>query len=166
MMKWHLVTAVLYEVGINFCMDVPPGICEALGKDGYIPVVASAAGTSVRTTLLPAGRGRYRLYLNGALRKAADMQSGEMANVLLRRDEESREIPTPKDVSAALKQTPGAQAVFNKLTPALRREFLNWVLNAKQSETRERRIQKGIETIMSRAMKASGSGHKAKTKHD
>ena len=153
-MKRHLITSILYKVGINFCVDVPPDVCDSLGGKGYIAVTAKVAGISIRTTLIPAGAVGHRLFINGEMRKAAGMEEGDLVTVLLGRDEESREIPIPRDLTAAMKNTAGAQAVFNSLTPGLRIEFLRWVINAKKPETRARRIEKGIQQIMKRSRKS------------
>ena len=61
-------------------------------KPKYIPVVAIVDGKSARTTLVPAGAGRYRMQINTALRKAAQADVGDVVSVELRLDRESREL--------------------------------------------------------------------------
>lgn len=143
--------ARIYKMGINRCVDLPEEIGKALGGSGHVPVVAMVAGRSVRTTLVPAGGGRHRLFLNSAMRKAAGVDAGDLVGVLLQLDTASRELPVPAELRGVLAKNPRARKAFREITPALRREFLRWVLHAKNPETRERRIRKGIAVLIERA---------------
>ncbi len=81
--------ATIYKIWMMRHVDVPPDIADALieqlqsskhpaaarvkrrqPKPKHIPVVATVNHCSTRTTLVPAGAGRYRLQINTALRKA------------------------------------------------------------------------------------------------
>lgn len=145
--------ATLYKVGINRCVDVPEEASRALGGKGYIPVVATAQGLVMRTTLVPAGNGQHRLFLNGKIRKKLGIDAGDIVGIALRLDRKPDEIEVPAEVAAALRKIPRAQNAFKAITPALRREFLRWVLKAKHPETRARRIEKGIPILIERARK-------------
>lgn len=46
----------------------------------------------------------------------------------------------PQDLRRALSSTPKGLALWNDLTPIARRDFITWIVGAKQSETRARRI--------------------------
>lgn len=61
--KQHRFVGTLHKLVINRCVDVPEEISRALGSKGYIPVIANVQGLVVRTTLVPAGNARHRLYL-------------------------------------------------------------------------------------------------------
>lgn len=134
-------------------MDVPDEISRALGGKGYIPVIASVQGLIARTTLVPAGNGRYRLFVDGKIRKRLDINVGGLVGIALRRDKKPNELTVPSDVAAALRKTSGAQKAFENTTPGLRREFLRWVLNAKRPETRAKRIDRAIPILIERARK-------------
>ncbi|HTL15379.1 MAG TPA: YdeI/OmpD-associated family protein, partial [Thermomonas sp.] len=43
---------------------------------------------------------------------------------------------TPGDLAAALKQNPAAQATFDAFPPGCRREYIDWIVEAKREETR------------------------------
>ena len=53
----------------------------------------------------------------------------------------------PKDLVVALTAAPAARATFFALPPSHRREYLEWINEAKRSETRRRRIKKTIEML-------------------
>lgn len=48
----------------------------------------------------------------------------------------------PADLRKALAASPGAEKLWNSLTPIARRDFIGWIDSAKQSETRTRRIER------------------------
>ena len=57
------------------------------------------------------------------------------------------EIPVPQDLASALAQAPKASATFDTLAPSHRREYLQWIIEAKQAATRERRIAQAVEWL-------------------
>lgn len=147
----HRFVATLYKLGINRCVDVPEEISRALGGKGYIPVIASAQGLVIRTTLVPAGNGQYRLFIDGRIRKKLGVDAGGLIGIALQRDKKPNKVTVPADVAAALRKARGAQKAFENITPGLRREFLRWVLNAKHAETRAKRIERAIPILIERA---------------
>jgi uncharacterized protein YdeI (YjbR/CyaY-like superfamily) len=55
------------------------------------------------------------------------------------------EIPVPDYFAAALKKNKKAQATFDGFSPSHRREYLEWITDAKTEATRSRRIAQAIE---------------------
>jgi hypothetical protein len=161
----HRFIATLYKVGINRCVDVPEEVSRALGGRGYIPVVVTAQGLVTRTTLVPAGNRQHRLFLDGKIRKKLGIDAGDFVGIALRVDKKSHEVAVPEDVAAALRKTPGAQSAFKTITPALRREFLRWVLSAKRPETRAKRIDRAIPILIERAQARVHRVKSAKSSH-
>ena len=53
----------------------------------------------------------------------------------------------PSYLVAALKKNAKARATFAKLTPGQRREYVDWLVGAKQPATRERRLAQAIELL-------------------
>jgi uncharacterized protein YdeI (YjbR/CyaY-like superfamily) len=56
-------------------------------------------------------------------------------------------LPVPKDFEAALKKTKGAKANFDKFPPSHKREYIEWITEAKREETRQKRIATAVEWI-------------------
>ena len=52
------------------------------------------------------------------------------------------------DIARALRGTPGIQKIFKGLTLRRRNGFIQWIDGTKNPDTRQRRIQKGIELLM------------------
>ena len=57
------------------------------------------------------------------------------------------DIPMPDDFAAALAESPKARATFDGFAPSHRREYLEWVVDAKRPETRAKRIAQAVEWL-------------------
>jgi hypothetical protein len=121
----------------------------------YIPVFAVVNGKLARTTLVPAGGGRFRMQINTALRKAARADVGDLVGIELRLDRKSRELPVPADLRAGLKSHPKAWKAFQALAPGHRRHFISWFDSAKSASARSRRFGRAVDALLERAMLGS-----------
>lgn len=113
----HRFVATLYKLGINRCVDVPEEISCALGGKGCLPVIANAQGLVVRTTLVPAGNARHRLFLDGKIRKQLGIDARSLVGITLLRDKNPNAVAVPPDVAAALRKPQERK----RLSKALRR---------------------------------------------
>jgi uncharacterized protein YdeI (YjbR/CyaY-like superfamily) len=55
------------------------------------------------------------------------------------------ELAAPDDLRAALDATPRAAATFDAFPPSCRRDYVEWVVEAKRPETRAKRIAQAVE---------------------
>lgn len=53
----------------------------------------------------------------------------------------------PPALSAALKKSPKARAAFDALSPSHRREYAEWIADAKRDETRDARVAKALAQL-------------------
>jgi uncharacterized protein YdeI (YjbR/CyaY-like superfamily) len=60
---------------------------------------------------------------------------------------ENSEPGAPADLLDALAASPMAEAAWRGLTPISRRDFISWINEAKQDETRRRRIERCCENL-------------------
>lgn len=56
-------------------------------------------------------------------------------------------LPTPEDLAAALAKNREAQATFDAFAPSHRREYIEWIMEAKRDETRQRRLAQTIDWL-------------------
>lgn len=63
-------------------------------------------------------------------------------------DTEKKQITLPKDVANALADVPSALAIYNSLAWSHRKEYIVWILSAKQEQTRIGRISKMITMLL------------------
>lgn len=58
-----------------------------------------------------------------------------------------RSVAVPKDLSTAFTRVPRAKRSFDALAPSHRREYVQWITEAKRDETRQRRVEQAIEKL-------------------
>jgi uncharacterized protein YdeI (YjbR/CyaY-like superfamily) len=56
-------------------------------------------------------------------------------------------VETPAEFAAALKKNKPAAKVFEAFSPSCKREYVEWIADAKREETREKRIAQAVEWI-------------------
>jgi uncharacterized protein YdeI (YjbR/CyaY-like superfamily) len=56
-------------------------------------------------------------------------------------------VETPAEFAAALKKNKAAAKVFEAFSPSCKREYVEWIADAKRAETREKRIAQAVEWI-------------------
>ncbi|MDB5258669.1 MAG: hypothetical protein JWM14_3364 [Chitinophagaceae bacterium] len=66
--------------------------------------------------------------------------------------DEVEELIIPKDLSAAFRKNSGSKAFFLSLSKSVKKAILQWLVLAKRSETREKRIQE-IATLAAQGLK-------------
>lgn len=93
-------------------------------------------------------RNGRQIVLSRAQREAALPATGGVAVELTRFDAEP-EVRVPSDLSAALEKEPSALAVWGKVTPMARREWVRWVASGKQDKTRVHRIETACDMLAS-----------------
>ena len=54
---------------------------------------------------------------------------------------------TPADLAAALGKNKPAQAAFDAFPPGCKREYIDWIVEAKREETRAKRLAQAVEWI-------------------
>lgn len=64
-----------------------------------------------------------------------------------RRDTPRPELPMPDDFAHALAENDAARAHFNGFAPGKQREYLEWIIEARQEVTRTRRIAQAVEWL-------------------
>jgi uncharacterized protein YdeI (YjbR/CyaY-like superfamily) len=89
-----------------------------------------------------------KLIAEGLMTKAGLDAIGEGAlDVEFAPRPKSKDTEVPRFVSDALKKTPKAWENFNALAPSYRREYVNWITQAKRDETRERRLREAARLL-------------------
>lgn len=105
---------------------------EAMGHYGRITALAD----------LPAKR-----TLIAQLRKAVEAIEAGATLARTRRETPKPALAMPDDFARALAKTAGAKKQFAAFAPGKQREYVEWVVEAKQAATRERRIAQAAEWI-------------------
>ena len=143
-----LFSAVIYKQGLNPCVDVPERIVKSFLRKGYIPVQGRLNGHTFKATLVPSGNGKYRLYINGVMRKAANVGVGDRVKVSLEVDTRKRTVPMPAAFAQALDRTPGARARFEELTASRRKDILLYMNALKRTDSLQKVIDRVTKSLM------------------
>ena len=57
------------------------------------------------------------------------------------------ELTEPEDFAAALNAVPAAREFFDAFAPSYRRDYIEWIIEAKREATRHKRIEQAVEWI-------------------
>ena len=108
-----------------------PGADDAMGHFGRI--------TSVKD--LPSER-----ELGGYVKKAAQLND-EGIRVAKKPAAPKKPLRVPADFAASMKKKPAARKTFDAFSPSQRREYVEWVTEAKADATRQKRMATAIEWL-------------------
>jgi Bacteriocin-protection, YdeI or OmpD-Associated/Domain of unknown function (DUF1905) len=125
---------------------VPFDLAEAFGR-ARPPVKVTIRGHTWRTTPGIYGGVAY-VGLNRSVRAAAGVDAGDRVRVRMELDTQPRTVDVPRDLREALAAAPAAESAFAGLSYTHRREYVEWVEEAKRPETRSRRIAGAVERVL------------------
>lgn len=118
----------------------------SLGAGKTCPVVVDVGGRSVR--LRPARMGGENMIgFSKAARAEAGVEIGQEVDVTIRVDAAERTVELPPALAEALDADPAARAAFEALAPSTRKELARQIAEAKQEETRARRLEKVLTAL-------------------
>jgi hypothetical protein len=138
--------AVLAEArGGGRAVEVPFDVREAFG-DARPRVEGTVNGVPLRSRLAVYG-GRWYLGVRREVCAAAGIDVGDELEVVLRRDDTPREVEIPAELEQGLADAPDARERFDTLAFSHRREYAEWIAEAKRSETRADRAERTVAML-------------------
>jgi hypothetical protein len=137
--------AVLQAEGAGVFIEVPLDVPGVFGR-ARPAIRGTIAGHPFRSTIAVYG-GRFYLPVKRALREAAGVAAGDTVLVELELDQTPRTVEPPADLRAALAADPEAGAAFERLSYTHRKEYAEWVAEAKRAETRRRRVERTLAML-------------------
>ena len=110
----------------------------AQGRDGAVPPqfgrVTSVKDLPPRAAFLQLVQEAVRLNEEGVKPPAARKKT-----------DASRSVRAPADLLAALRNNPDARNAYEEMSPSHKREYIEWITEAKRDETRKRRVATAVE---------------------
>lgn len=136
--KQHCVFGFWKAALLDDARTAPSADAKAMnwGACGSDPIPARITSTAD----LPTDAAMLRL-----IRKAATLND-DGVKLPVRRTPR-KPLPMPPDFAAALKKTRGAAPAFAAFPPSHKREYIEWITEAKRDETRRKRIATAVEWI-------------------
>jgi uncharacterized protein YdeI (YjbR/CyaY-like superfamily) len=87
----------------------------------------------------------YKILLS-YLKEAAQLNKDKV-KVIKPKAAPKKELPLPKVLAAALKKSKKALATFEAFPPSQRREYIEWIVEAKSEDTLNKRLATTIEWL-------------------
>ena len=110
------------------------------------PLAGTVNGTPFRGRLMVYGGVTY-LGFRKEIRDAAGIAEGDDVEVDIERDDAPREVEVPEALASALARDPDAKSAFEALAFTNRKEYAQWIAEAKKDETRARRVARAVEMV-------------------
>ena len=124
---------------------VPFDLEEAFGL-ARPPVTVTIRGHMWRTTPGVYDGVGY-IVVNRAVKAATGVDAPDRVRVRIELDTEPRKVVIPRDLAAALAADSVAKKTFASMSFTHRREYVQWVEDAKRPETRSRRIAAAVARV-------------------
>jgi uncharacterized protein YdeI (YjbR/CyaY-like superfamily) len=142
--------ATLYTLDKWTVGRVPDDISEKLSSRGQVAVEGTINGQAVQTVLEPDGRSGHWFKVDQRLQKLAHVSAGDAVILEITQTKNWPEPHIPEDFSNTLATAPSAvQALWVKITPMARWEWIRWINATSNPETRERRVEVSISKLQS-----------------
>jgi hypothetical protein len=123
-------------------LNLPKEASARLPSRSMTSVEGTFNGFPFQATLDPDGQGSHWLKVDRKLREAAGAAVGDVVTLEIAPAAVEPEPKAPADLRKALAAAPvRARAVWSDITPIARRDWIHWIISAKQAETRARRIK-------------------------
>jgi hypothetical protein len=130
-------------------LTLPKDASAKLPSRGMTTVEGTINGFPFRATLEPDGQKSHWLKVNRKMSEAAGADAGDVVTLELTPSGEELEPRVPADLRKALAAAPKARALWLDVTPSARRDWVQWILSAKQAETRARRVNNACSMLSS-----------------
>ena len=127
-------------------LNAPFDVEETFGTGARVPVRGTINGFPFRSSLMPMG-GCHGMAVNKAMRDGAKAKAGDVVEVTLERDMEERTVEAPPELKKELTKNKKAQANWDKLSFTHKKEMALAIREAKQEETRARRLTKILQIL-------------------
>ncbi len=88
--------------------------------------------------------GKWRLYLNTPMRKAAGIDVGDFGEVVLEFDAEERVLILHPKLKEALTKNKSAKKIFDALSHSLRKEITRYISLLKTEQSIEKNVKRAI----------------------
>lgn len=129
-------------------VEIPFSVRDVLGTAGQVRVRATFDGHEYRGSLAPMGSGVHVLGVRKDIRAAIAKSVGDTVHVTVQPDSLPRVVDVPGELARALEGDAMARERYTSLSYTHRREFAEWVAEAKKQETRDRRAERAVELIL------------------
>jgi hypothetical protein len=126
---------------------IPADVASSFRSTAMVKVRGTLNGVAYRSSLMPDGQGGFHMMVNAAIREEAGVGSGDEVTVQMEVDDAPRTVRTPADLAAGLRADPRANAFWGALSYSNKRLYVDQILEAKQPETRAKRVAETVQAM-------------------
>ena len=127
---------------------LPKNASAKLPSRGMTAIEGTINGLAFQAMLEPDGQKSHWLKVDRKLSEAAGADAGDVIMLEIAPAAEEPEPKVPADLRKALAAAaPRARALWSDITPNARRDWIHWIISAKQPETRARRIKNACSML-------------------
>jgi hypothetical protein len=126
---------------------LPKDASAKLPSRGVTPIEGTINGFRFQATLEPDGQKSHWLKVDRKLSKSASAVAGDIVTLEIAPAGKDTEPEVPTDLRKALAADAKARALWSDITPNARRDWIHWIISAKQPETRARRIKNACSML-------------------
>ena len=146
-------SAKIQIIGVNPYVLLPATLLKYIfqkaGKDKGAMPIKIKIGTHDFIQNLVKYSGKWRLYLNGPMRKTAGKDVGDRIDIQIDFDPKQRATPIHPKLKKAFKENPNAKKAFEKLSPSRQKEILRYINFLKSEESVDKNIHRAIAHLTS-----------------
>jgi hypothetical protein len=128
-------------------VEFPYDTEKEFGQKGMVKVRITAEGHTWRSSLAKMGLDCHWIGLTQAVRKIICKNPGDKIHLIVEKDTEERTVEIPQELKIIFAKEKSAASFFDKLSYTHKKEYAQWISDAKKPETRKRRIEKTIEML-------------------
>ena len=132
--------------GASSFVRFPFDAAQLFGVKGRVPVRAAFDGVEYRGSLTAQGGPQHLLLVLAEIQQRIGKAPGDTVHVTVQLDTSERVVEIDDDIEKHLKDA-GVFDAFRAMAYSHQREYVLWIMGAKQPETRERRIQKMLGMV-------------------
>jgi hypothetical protein len=129
-------------------LRLPKEASLKLPSRAMVSVIGTFNGFPFQATLAPDGEGGHWLKVERKLRDGAGAAVGDVVTLEIAPAAIEPEPKAPADFKKALAAAPAkARQAWREITPAARRDYVQWITSGKRAETRALRIDKACDML-------------------
>jgi hypothetical protein len=135
------------KIGDWMIFELPESASAKLPSRGSTMVEGTLNGFHSKIVLEPDGKGSHWFRFDPAMIEAAAIDTGNTVTMVVEPSKEWPEPEVPADLNQALASDPQANALWMKITPVARWDWLRWIRATNNRETRSRRIVMALSKL-------------------
>ncbi len=137
----------LLKIGDWTILRLPQSASAKLPSRGMTLVEGTINGFRSKIVLEPDGKGSHWFRVDAGLREAAGIDASDKVTMVVKPAKEWPEPEVPADLKKALASDPRANALWVKITPMARWDWLRWIRATNNQETRSRRVEVALSKL-------------------